>query len=230
MAKQGSLVRQYLENISRAALEQYQDIIRDYVKGEHGVYALYRGDRLYYVGLASNLRMRLKQHLKDRHGNSWDRFSVYLTRDANHLRELEALVLRVVRPAGNRQTGKLTGSDNLKRRLARDVDARHRRLSEELLGRKAKIRVTVPRGKKPRARSGKPDLAGVFPRATTLMGLYNGWEYVARVRRDGTINFDGRIYTSVSAAARAARKRPTNGWNFWRVKIDREWVRLHDLS
>jgi type I restriction-modification system DNA methylase subunit len=36
----------------------------------HGVYALYRGNRLYYVGLASNLRSRLNTHLRDRHANT----------------------------------------------------------------------------------------------------------------------------------------------------------------
>lgn len=53
---QGQLVCQHLENISRKALENYQKIIKDFVKGRHGVYALYKKGRLYYVGLASNLR------------------------------------------------------------------------------------------------------------------------------------------------------------------------------
>ena len=53
---QGQLVCQHLENIFRKALENYQKIIKDFVKGRHGVYALYKKGRLYYVGLASNLR------------------------------------------------------------------------------------------------------------------------------------------------------------------------------
>jgi hypothetical protein len=32
------------------------------------------------------LRSRLKQHLKDRHANSWDSFSVYITLENHHLR------------------------------------------------------------------------------------------------------------------------------------------------
>ncbi len=74
-----SLVCQHLENVSRDFLEKYQDTIRDYVRRRHGVYALYRRDKLQYVGLASNLRSRLKAHLKDRHAKSWDRFGIYLT-------------------------------------------------------------------------------------------------------------------------------------------------------
>lgn len=46
MPKVRSLVHQYLENISRAALEGYQDIIRDYVRGKPGICALYRRGKL----------------------------------------------------------------------------------------------------------------------------------------------------------------------------------------
>ena len=53
MAKRTPLVCQHLENISREALEKYQDIIRQYVRRRHGVYALYRRGKLQYVGLAS---------------------------------------------------------------------------------------------------------------------------------------------------------------------------------
>src|SRR3989338_9700904 len=103
---QPNLVCQYLENISRKALEKYQDIVRKYVRGRHGVYALYRKNKLYYVGLASNLRSRLRHHLQDRHAQAWDSFSVYLTIGDQHLRELEALVLRIIDRKGNRKLGK----------------------------------------------------------------------------------------------------------------------------
>ena len=53
MAKRTPLVCQELENISREALGKYQDIIRQYVRRRHGVYALYRRGKLQYVGLAS---------------------------------------------------------------------------------------------------------------------------------------------------------------------------------
>lgn len=91
----GQLVCQHLENISRDALENYQAVIKEFVKGRHGIYALYKKDKLYYVGLASNLRNRLKHHLRDRHAHTWDRFSVYLTIKDEHLKELESLILRI---------------------------------------------------------------------------------------------------------------------------------------
>src|SRR5438094_8322055 len=114
MARQAQLVSQHLENISHEALSKYQDVIRSYVRGRQGIYALYRKNELYYVGLASNLRSRLKHHLRDRHKKLWDRFSVYLTIGDSHLKELESLILRTVKPSGNHQSGKFIKSENLR--------------------------------------------------------------------------------------------------------------------
>lgn len=111
------LVVQHLEGASRAALNRFPEVIRELARGRNGVYALYKGNRLYYVGLASNLRGRLHGHLADRHAGAWDRFSVYLTEGDEHLRELEALLLRIASPQGNKVYGKLSGSEDLRRRF-----------------------------------------------------------------------------------------------------------------
>src|SRR6266849_5764723 len=109
MAKQktDSIVSAYLENDSGAVLERYPKITKDLIQGNSGVYALYKGERLYYIGLANNLRSRVKTHLKDRHSRKWDRFSVYLTTMREHIKPLESLMLRVAAPPGNRVRGKL---------------------------------------------------------------------------------------------------------------------------
>lgn len=62
-----ALVSQHLEIISRETRERYQDVIRQNVRRCQGVYAIYHGDKLYYIGIASNLRSRLKAHLRNRH-------------------------------------------------------------------------------------------------------------------------------------------------------------------
>lgn len=90
------LVTQYLENISSIALENYLHILQRYAGKRHGIYALYKKDRLYYVGLATSLKGRLKQHLRDRHSKKWDSFSIYLTLNSAHMKELETLLLRIV--------------------------------------------------------------------------------------------------------------------------------------
>jgi hypothetical protein len=84
-----ALVIEHLEGISRAAIKRYPDIITEFVQRKNGVYALYKGETLYYVGLAKNLRSRLRGHLRDRHADAWDRFNIYLTRGDEHLKELE---------------------------------------------------------------------------------------------------------------------------------------------
>jgi hypothetical protein len=42
MARQTRLVSQHLENISHEALSKYQHVIRSYVRGRQGIYALCR--------------------------------------------------------------------------------------------------------------------------------------------------------------------------------------------
>ena len=133
-SRKGQLVCQHLENISRKALENYQKIIKEYVKGRHGVYALYRKNNLYYVGLASNLRNRLTTHLRDRHANTWDSFSVYLTIKDSHLRELETLILKIASPKGNRQSGKFIKSQDLKPLFKKKISNAQQKELASLLG------------------------------------------------------------------------------------------------
>jgi hypothetical protein len=123
-----------LENIAREVLEQRQDIIRQYVRHRHGVYALYRRDEIYYVGLASNLRSRLAHHMKDRHQDSWDRFSVYVTIGDRHIREMESLIIRILKPPGNKQKGKFANSEDLRRRFRRDLNADYRVKMGDIFG------------------------------------------------------------------------------------------------
>src|SRR3990172_6420639 len=113
------LVIQHVERMSRRILERHPEVVREYVKGKRGVYALYKRARLYYVGLASNLRSRLKAHLRDRHGGAWDLFSMYLTDSDEHLRELEALTLRITLHKGNRSKTKFARSQDLRRYFKR---------------------------------------------------------------------------------------------------------------
>jgi hypothetical protein len=225
MRARSHFVCEHLENISREALEQYQDIIRNYVRRRQGVYALYRRGKLYYVGLATNLRSRLKVHLKDRHGTSWDRFSVYLTIGDSHLRELEALILRVVRPKGNKQTGRLTGSEDMRRRLSRDLKASFREHLLELTGRYAK-----PVKDESENKGHQPLLARYTRSRLRLRARYKGKLVRAHVRRDGQIRFAGGLYGSPSAAATACLNRPSNGWTFWEYeRAHGDWVRLDEL-
>jgi hypothetical protein len=103
----------YLERISSRVFSGFPKVLTDLIGKQHGVYALYKGNRLYYVGLATNLRGRIKVHLRDKHAGKWDKFSLYLVREAEHIRELESLILRIADPRGNPMKGRLPHAVNL---------------------------------------------------------------------------------------------------------------------
>jgi predicted GIY-YIG superfamily endonuclease len=75
--KRTPLVVEHLEGISRAAIGRFPELVTEFARGKSGVYALYKGESLYYVGLAKNLRSRLHHHLRDRHAQEWNRFSTH---------------------------------------------------------------------------------------------------------------------------------------------------------
>ena len=226
--RRGALVSQYLEGISRTALAEYQRFFREQARRRNGVYALYRKKKLYYVGLARDLRGRLRTHLRDKHGESWDRFSIYLTVGDDHIKELESLVLRIVRPSGNRQGGKFAKAQNLRREFARRVRQDAATHLSELLGTEAKViaRTTA----RPQEKSAV--LAEFVTKPMRLRGHYKGKLLKAQVRRNGTIFFAGKRFQSPSTAACAAlpHRRAINGWYFWTYeRAPGDWVRLKEL-
>lgn len=107
-----SLVQKHWEKIDCKVLKEHPQIISEYVKGQNGIYALYSGDKLYYVGLASSLLSRLLCHLEDCHSGKWDRFSVFLT-GPEHRKDLETLLIHIARPPGCVQRGNFVDSTNL---------------------------------------------------------------------------------------------------------------------
>jgi hypothetical protein len=225
MPKKTGLVSQHLEHINVLALEKYQSIIRAYVRKREGIYALYRKGRLYYVGLARDLKWRLGAHLKDRHKEKWDSFSVYLTVDGRHLKELESLMLRVIspKPKGNKQSGKFAMSENLKRKFKRDIEVSQKRELGNLLG------IT---SRQPKPNSDEPGsiLAEFVERNgknLRLQAVYKGKKYRAFVGEDGTVRYKNRKYPSPSAAGQAVILRACNGWAFWRYqRAPGQWIRL----
>lgn len=219
--KSRKLVVEQLEKVSGEILEEYQDAIRDLIRRRSGIYALYRRGSLYYVGLAKNLMGRLRTHKRDRHNGYWDRFSVYLTRRDEHMRELEALLLRIVEPAGNKVRGKFAGAKNLLGTLNRRAAQIDKERRDGLLGR---------RRRRVRARGGKA-LDGALSRPKRLRGEDGRWEYRAVLGPNGLIRYGRETYDSPNAAARAAVGRRCNGWTFWKYRDRRgEWVPLKNLK
>jgi GIY-YIG catalytic domain len=224
--KKMSLVSEYLENISGAALADRQAFFKVSVHRRNGVYALYRRNKLYYVGLAVNLQGRIKHHLKDRHAGLWDRFSMYLTKGDDHIRELESLLLRIVNPPGNRQIGRFKGAKNLGKDLRRWI---------RWEAKESEIDVFGTRRRKPRPGQHlyhtRP-LRGKIVRTTALKARLKGRDYHARILVNGAILYARKRYDSPTEAAVGALKhrRRVNGWWFWQYeRAPGDWVRLREL-
>ena len=210
----------FLEDVSANVLEKDRQIIKEMIRRRTGVYALYRRDTLYYVGLASNLMGRVRSHLKDRHKGLWDRFRVYLTRSDEHMRELETLVLRIARPKGNRVSGKLSGATDLKFALNREMARRDEAQRAHDLGGYVERRLR-------RRRTKGGHLADLFDRRIPLRAEWRDETFHATLRKDGSISFKRKSYSSPTAAARAVVGRSVNGWWFWRYRgPNRKWERL----
>jgi hypothetical protein len=212
--KTPKLVTQYLEKISREALERHFDVVTGFVGKRNGVYALFKKGKLYYVGLASNLRGRLRTHLRDRHGVSWDSFSVYLTIGDKHMRELESLIVRIVEPTGNKQLGKFAGAEDIARRFGRAIGEKQRQERDRIFG----------------VEEEEAQVRHLIPRAIRIRGSIKGQTIKATLRRDLTVRWKGKVYKSPSAAATAVCKRAANGWSFWRYqRSPGDWVSIDAL-
>jgi hypothetical protein len=224
-SKKDILVSEYLERVGGDVLESehYRSIVAGMIKGHAGVYALYKDERLYYVGLATNLMGRVKHHLKDRHTGKWNRFSVYLANNDGHIKPLESLLLRIINPTGNRVKGRLAGARDLKKELNNKVAAHHADERARLLG---GALARNRRRRKAASGNGTLVLAGSVERRMSLRADYKGYRYTGTLRKDGHISYDGNLYKTPTAAAKAVVGRTVNGWQFWHYKNGSQWVPL----
>lgn len=225
--KPDNLVSEFFEKISWKILKDYPQIVNEMIRGKAGLYALYHRDRLYYVGLTANLKGRLKRHLVDRHEGKWDRFSVYLVTQDEHTKPLESLVLRIASLPGNKVTGNIPGASNKRKSIEqqmKDIDANKR--AKLLGGAAAKKRI-----KAKVQQQGTAGLNGVVERSHALKTEYKGKQFKATLRKDGQISFNGKLYSSPTAAAKKATGLSAiNGRAFWKYRNEAgEWVTLSHL-
>ncbi len=222
------IVCQHLERISRRALEAHQDTLKELVRQRHGIYSLYRKGKLCYVGLAKNLRSRLTHHLRDRHANTWDSFSMYLAINAEHIRELEALVIRIAMPKENRQKGKFFRSQDLSFILRRALKEKMKQDLHDLFV--GTIHVGSKTKTKAKPVKGRPKLAGYIKKGLNLQFRYKGKLHWAYLRKDGMIRHKKKLFKSPSAAAFAITKHGVDGWHAWLYqRAPGDWIKLDEL-
>ena len=236
--KRQPLVCKFLEHVSTKYWKKNGRHLGDLVGKSHGVYSLYKGGRLYYVGLASNIPGRLDQHLRDPHKGLWDNFSVYLTLESGFMKELESLVLRIAEPKGNKQGGNFVKAQDLRKMFDQRIDDKAR--SDREAGytlhrpkpRKVAVEKSARKGKGVKKSSRVVVLAKYPGRPKSLRKVFKGKKYTAQVRRDGTIKVRGIAgrFNSPSLAAMAIAKRTMNGWSFWTYQqAPGKWSSLNAL-
>ena len=219
--KSRPIVIGHLEKISSAVFERYQKEVTELVKQGQGVYALYRRHKLYYIGLASDLERRIKWHLKDKHKGKWDRFSLYMIKKTDHIREVESILVRIAEPGGNKIRGRLRGSKSLERALKAAVKKRQDEERTILFGehgRKIRQRKAKKRTGKTKA---EPPLKGLLKSYQRIYCTYKGNKFRAKVLPSGIIKMipGGQLFNSPSSAAKSIiDKGAVNGWSFWKYK------------
>jgi hypothetical protein len=231
MAKKKSITKsrglniKWLENVSKSVFKNYSEQITNLVGNSQGVYALYDDTELYYVGKSTDLKRRVKQHLKDKHYASWTRFSLYLVKKEEHISDIESLLIRIANPSGNNAKPKGSSSGVLQKELERMVKREQDKERKEMFGGKtgAKKKKALPKVSK--------SLVGLVPRKTALYRTYKGKEYNATLLSSGIIKVGAKKFTSPSAAAKSITKRSANGWAFWYIRDSNgDWVKLNDYK
>ncbi len=212
--KSRSLVLGFLERISSKLFEDFPAQLTHFIGSEHGVYALYKGNHLYYVGLATNLRGRIKHHLQDRHAGAWDAFSLYLVRKADHIKELESLLLRIADPKGNKTRGRLKHADNLKKSLQEMIENEQSKQLEIVLGNGGERIAKQKKRQKRKTRKLKADTIVVPAREDGFQKVFLGEDcwYAIRISRKMTerIKYIAAYRTApVSAITHFARIKKT---------------------
>ena len=105
------------------------------MRGYAGIYALYHGSKLYYVGLTRNLFGRVRWHLRDRHARKWDSFVIFRIKRVNYLKDIETLLTQLVTTPGNRVKGKVPRDADINRVLRvilREETAEIRKIAKAL--------------------------------------------------------------------------------------------------
>lgn len=104
----------------------FREGLRNLLRRQAGIYALYRGKKLYYVGLTKNLLGRVRWHLRDRHKGKWDHFIIFRIKKVRYLKDIETLIQHLTHAPGNRSKGKIPRDGDINR-ILRNVLWEHER-------------------------------------------------------------------------------------------------------
>ncbi len=130
--KRGSLILYALNGITRESFNVIKRELRDSLGNASGIYALYKKDKLVRVGLGTQIYWRVKSHSKNKE-ILWDNASLFIIRSKNltYLRDLETAIVRIAKPEGNSQKGRVGNEHYLARLLNEKVKAKKKKIQEK---------------------------------------------------------------------------------------------------
>ena len=239
------IITETFQKISKEIFDKYPDQLIEIARGRPGVYALYKNERLYYVGKAVDLRRRLEQHRKAQKRGRWNNFSLFITKKKEYISIIEAILINVANPPGN-ETRFKSRIWRGQRKLYRLIQRQHKLDMAKMFNKEERRFRTTSRKsshlssrynarkiKRTRKSIKHPDLNQYFTSARPLKLVIKKQTYAtAMLLPNGKILHQGTSYPTPSAAGKAARNsRSINGWFYWFVeKEDGTWVRLCHLK
>ena len=226
--KKTKIFTQKLEKIEADGIfnKRYKDILIKEIGSKHGVYILYdKKGEPYYIGRASNIKKRLKDHFKDQHSGKWNRFSIYLTTEKQYIYGLEDAFISIVQPKGNKKQPLRIDNKMISR-----IDKAIKQKDDE-------IRISIlwnnkPKNKNNAKQSNAPSFKNPFGRNKTLKKKYKNTLYKAIWLKSGRIKYNNKCYNSPTSVAKAVSGRKIiNGKTFWHVQDNNgEWIKIKDCS
>ena len=105
-SEKGALVKGYLEKKDRKGFEFLINEYKEVIGRSSGIYALWKGKKLYYTGIAQNILKRINDHTRDRHKGKWDKLSIFIIDKHKFSKDIETVILRIAEPKGNGTRGK----------------------------------------------------------------------------------------------------------------------------
>jgi hypothetical protein len=147
-SNKGALIKGISQKLPRELLDNplFNKRLRELLRGFSGIYALYNGDKLYYVGLSTNLLTRLRSHARFKSEKDWDRFKIFRIRRVSLLKDIETLIMNIVELPGNKVNGKVPKDRDITKLLNDIVKEESRELN------KIKKVLNEDRRRKPRAK------------------------------------------------------------------------------
>jgi len=116
------IVSTLLERIPAEALVNIytEKRMKQLLKGV-GIYVLFDGGNLYYIGQGDLYQRLLAHYKKDRHKKKWDTFTFAKPRNPEVRKELESLLISLTDPPGNRATPRVKKRDTATENTIREI-------------------------------------------------------------------------------------------------------------